>query len=143
MFGITNALPVLVATTMIMVNLDFARGRLQALGLVAGNLAGGFVALLLFLLVAVEPSLVSLTLLVLLTTLVYGWRISAGDPLAAVFLVACNATLIVFGSSLMTDQGTVSVWVTRLTQFVIAGAFTIGMMTLLWPVNRPDTNGNS
>ena len=29
--------------------------------------------------------------------------------------------------------GTLSVWVTRLTQFVVAGAFAVGMMTLLWP----------
>jgi hypothetical protein len=41
--------------------------------------------------------------------------------------------LIVLTSSLMSDEGTFGVWVTRMTQFVIAGAFAIGMMTLLWP----------
>jgi Protein of unknown function (DUF2955) len=139
MFGLTGGLPVIVATTMIVVNLDFHRSRMQAIALVAGNVAGGFVALVLFLLLAMEPSLLSLTLLTALTALVFGWRISAGDPLSAVFLVACNATLIVFTSSLLSDQGTFDVWLTRLMHFVIAGAFTIGMMTLMWPVKGPST----
>lgn len=135
MFGIADALPVLVATTMIVVNLDFNRGRTQAVALVAGNIGGGIVALVIIVLLAVQPSLVSLILLTALMALVFGWRISAGDPLAPVLLVACNATLIVFTSTLLTDKGTVDVWVTRLTQFVVAGAFTIGMMTLMWPRN--------
>jgi hypothetical protein len=133
MFGIADALPVLVATTMIVVNLDFNRGRMQAVALVAGNIGGGIVALVLIVLLAVQPTLVSLTLLMALMALAVGWRISAGDALAPVILVACNATLIVFTSTLLTDKGTVDVWVTRLTQFIVAGAFTVGMMTLLWP----------
>jgi len=55
--------------------------------------------------------------------------------MAAVMLVAFNTTLIVFSSSLLSDNGTFSIWVTRLTQFLIAGAFAIGMMALLWPRN--------
>jgi hypothetical protein len=93
------------------------------------------VALVLIVLLAIQPSLVWLTLLVALMGLAFGWRISAGDALAPILLVACNATLIVFTSTLLTDKGTVDVWVTRLTQFVVAGAFTIGMMTLMWPRN--------
>lgn len=135
MFGLANALPVLVATTMIVMNLDFARGRMQAFALVAGNVGGGIVALALFLLLAMESSILSLTLLVALTALAFGWRISAGDPMAPIVLVACNATLIVLSSSLVSDQGTFTVWVTRLTQFVIAGAFAVGMMALMWPRN--------
>jgi hypothetical protein len=133
MFGIADALPVLVATTMIVVNLDFNRGRMQAVALVAGNIGGGIVALAIILLLAVQPSLVSLVLLTALMALAFGWRISAGDALAPVVLVACNATLIVFTSTVLTDKGTMDVWVTRLTQFIVAGAFTVGMMTLLWP----------
>lgn len=137
MFGIADALPVLVATTMIVVNLDFQRGRMQAVALVAGNIAGGIAALVLIVLLAMHPSLISLTLLTALMALAFGWRIAAGDGLAPVLLVACNATLIVFTSTLLTDKGTIDVWVTRLTQFVVAGAFTVGMMTLLWPASAP------
>jgi hypothetical protein len=82
---------------------------------------------------------VSLALLAALTGMAFGWWISAGGAMAPVLLVACNATFIVLSSSLMSDQGTVAVWVTRLTQFVIAGAFAIGMMTLMWPVREPAT----
>jgi hypothetical protein len=137
MFGITDALPVLVATTMIVMNLDFQRGRMQALALVAGNIGGGVVALVFIVLLAMQPSLPTLTLLTALLGLAYGWRISAGDSLAPVVLVACNATLIVFTSSLLSDTGTLSVWLTRLTQFVVGGAFAIGMMILLWPASAP------
>jgi hypothetical protein len=35
----------------------------------------------------------------------------------------------------------VDLWVTRLTQFVVAGAFTVGMMTLLWPKNTSTEPG--
>lgn len=139
MFGLAHALPVLVATTMIVMNLDLARGRMQALALVAGNVGGGIVALVLFLLLAMQSSIISLTLLTALTALAFGWRISAGDAMASVVLVACNATLIVLSSSLVSDQGTFSVWVTRLAQFVIAGAFAVGMMALTWPRNAQGT----
>lgn len=139
MFGLANSLPVLVATVMIVVNLDFHRGRKQAIALVAGNVGGGIVALVLYLLFAMQPSIVSLALLAALMALAFGWRISAGGPMAPVLLVACNSTLIVLTSSLMADQGTFAVWMTRLSQFVLAGAFAIGMMTLLWPVREPAT----
>src|ERR1044072_8560139 len=86
MFGITDALPVLVATTMIVVTLDFRRGRMQALALVAGNVGGGIVALGFIVLLAMHSSLLSLTLLTALLSLAYGWRISAGDALAPVIL---------------------------------------------------------
>jgi hypothetical protein len=133
MFGIADALPVLVATTMIIVNLDFNRGRMQALALVAANIGGGIVALAFIVMLAVQPSIFALALLTVLMALAFGWRISAGDALAPVVLVACNATLIVFTSTLLSDRGTLDVWLTRLTQFVVAGAFTVGMMTLMWP----------
>ncbi|HEY6644061.1 DUF2955 domain-containing protein [Povalibacter sp.] len=135
LFGLTNALPVLIATTMIVMNLDFQGGRMQAMALVAGNVAGGIMALIVYVLLATESSLISLTLVIALMGLAYGWRISAGDRMAPVVLVACNATLIVLSSSLMSDQGTFAVWVARLSQFVFAGAFAIGMMTLMWPRN--------
>ena len=55
MFGIADALPVLVATTMIVVNLDFNSGRMQAVALVAGNVGGGIAALVLIVLLAMQP----------------------------------------------------------------------------------------
>ena len=135
MFGIADALPVLIGSVMIVANLDFRSGRKQAVALVIGNTAGGIASLALFLLLVLNPSVVTLTLILLVAALAFGWRITAGDPMAAVVLVAFNAMMIVFSLSLLSDSGTFSIWVTRLTQFMIAGAFAIGMMALLWPRN--------
>ncbi len=135
MFGLTDALPVLIGSMMIVANLDFRSGRRQAVALALGNAAGGIASLALFLLLVLNPSVVTLTLILLVAALAFGWRITAGDPMAAVVLVAFNAMMIVFSSSLVSDNGTFSIWVTRLTQFLIAGAFAIGMMALLWPRN--------
>lgn len=133
LFGLAHALPVLVATAMIVASVDLHRGRGQALALVIGNIGGGIASLAIFVLLTLHPSIVTLTLLMLLAALAFGSRISVGDPMAAVALVAFNATLIVLSSSLLSDQGTFSIWMSRLMQFVFAGAFAIGMMTLLWP----------
>ena len=136
MFGFADALPVLVASAMIVANLDFHSSRKQAVAMAIGNTAGGIASLALFLLLVLNPSVVTLTLILLVASLAFGWRITAGDPMAAVVLVAFNAMIIVFSSSLLSDNGTFSIWVTRLTQFLIAGAFAIGMMALLWPRNE-------
>jgi hypothetical protein len=133
MFGITDALPVLIATAMIVASMSAERGRKQALALSLANVAGGIASLVLFLLLAVHPSVFTLTLVILGAALAFGWRITAGDPMAAVVLIAFNAALIVFSSSLLSADGTFAIWMTRLTQFLIAGAFAVGMMTLLWP----------
>jgi hypothetical protein len=139
MFGLANALPVLIATVMIVTSLDFNKGRMQAVGLAVGNFAGGLVSLALFLLLVIHPSVISLTLLVLLAALLFGWQITSPHPLAPIAVVAFNATLIVFSSSLLTDTGTFSIWITRVTQFLLAGAFAIGMMVLLWPRSLEST----
>jgi hypothetical protein len=133
MFGLAEALPVMIATVMIVASLDLNRGRKQALGLVMANFAGGVASLALILMLVLNPSLASFTLVVLAGSLIIGWRITRGDPMAALVVVAFNACLIVFSSSIGSDSGTFSIWLTRLTHFLIAGAFSVGMMALLWP----------
>lgn len=136
MFGLPDALPVIIATVMIVSTMALQRGRMQAIALALANLGGGFASIVLLALLAAHPSGVTLTLVVFVASLAYGWRITAGDPLAAVFLIACNATLIVFSSSLLSDEGTFAIWFTRLSQFLFAGAFSVGMMALWWPRER-------
>jgi Protein of unknown function (DUF2955) len=134
MFGLTDGLPVLTTTAMIVLAMDYQRGRRQALALVLANMAGGLASLLLMMLLVGHPSITTLTLIILGAALVFGWGITSGSPMAAAVLpTAFNATLIVFTSSLLSEDGTFFLWVKRLSQFLIAGAFAIGMMTLLWP----------
>jgi hypothetical protein len=76
-------------------------------------------------------------LLILASALLFGMRISHGDPMAQLLVVACNGYLIVFGSTLHSDSGAFDVWLTRLTYFFLAGLFTVGMMVLIWPRQLP------
>ena len=133
MMGLYTALPVMIGTVMIVATLDFHLGRKQAFLNVVANFAGGVSSVIVLVLLAIHPTLATFTLLVLASALLFGWRISHGDPMAQLLIVACNGYLIVFGSSLHSDSGTFAVWLTRVGHFFLAGLFTIGMMALLWP----------
>jgi Protein of unknown function (DUF2955) len=133
MLGLYTALPVIIGTVMIIATLDFRLGRKQAVIRVLANFAGGVSSVVVLVLLAIHPTLATFTLLVLASSLLFGLRISHGDPLAQILVVACNGYLIVFGTSLHSDTGTLSVWLTRVGYFFLAGLFTIGMMALIWP----------
>ena len=133
MMGLYTALPVMIGTVMIVTTLDFHLGRKQAVLRVVANFAGGVSSVIVLVLLAIHPTLATFTLCVLASALLFGLRISHGDPMAQLLLVACNGYLIVFGTALHSDSGTFDVWVTRVGYFFLAGLFTIGMMALIWP----------
>ena len=139
MLGLYDALPVVIGTVMIVATLDFHLGRKQAVLRVLANFAGGVSSVIVLVLLAIHPTLATFTLLVLASALLFGLRISHGDPMAQLLVVACNGYLIVFGTSLHSDAGTFSVWLTRVNYFFLAGLFTIGMMALIWPRTPPKT----
>jgi hypothetical protein len=132
LFGLADALPVIVATVMLVVNFDLQRSRLHATAMVLGNLLGGLLGLLMHALLLTTPTLPFLAVLLFLVLLVFGRRIAGGGPAAALALLACNAMLIIFSLAIASGPGSIAVWLTRLFQFVLAGAFAIGMMNLLW-----------
>jgi DUF2955 family protein/fusaric acid resistance family protein len=132
LFGLADALPVMVATVMLVANFDLQRSRMHALGMVAGNFAGGLLALLLHAVLMTTPSLPFLALLLFVVLLGFGQRIVAGGPAAAVALIACNTMLIILSSSLASDSASLALWLTRLLQFALAAAFAVGMMNLIW-----------
>ena len=140
LFGLADALPVIVATVMLVINFDLQRSRMHASAMVLGNLLGGLLGLLMHAALLTTPSLPFLAVMLFLVLLGFGRRIAAGGPVAAVALLACNAMLIIFSLSIASGPGSIAVWITRLFQFVLAGAFAIGMMNLLWhrAVRRTD-----
>jgi hypothetical protein len=141
MFGLTDALPVLVATVMLVANFDPARSRVHALGMVAGNLGGGLLGMLVHAALLTTPTLPFLALLLFLVLCWFGKRIATGGPAAAVALIACNAMLIILGSSIDSGPAALSLWLTRLLYFVLASVFAVGMMSLIWrrePPTAPD-----
>jgi len=139
--GLYTALPVMIGTVMIVATLDFHLGRKQAVLRVIANFAGGVSSVIVLVLLAIHPTLAAFTLLVLASALLFGLRISHGDPMAQLLTVACNGYLIVFGTALHSDAGTFDVWLTRLGYFFLAGLFTIGMMALIWP-RSPNPGSN-
>jgi hypothetical protein len=132
LFGLVDVLPVMIATVMIVANFDPRQGRKYALALVAANFAGGLCGMLLHIALSTTPSLWFLAGLLFFATLVFGARISAGGPLSPIYVIACNAMLIIFGSAIGEGPGSLSLWLTRLFQFALAGAFAAGMMELAW-----------
>jgi len=132
LFGIADALPVMVATVMLVANFDLQRSRMHALGMIVGNFAGGLIGLLLHTVLLAMPSLLFLALLLFVVLLGFAQRIVAGGPVAGVLVLACNAMLIIFSSAIASGPGSLSLWLTRLLQFALAGAFAVGMMNLIW-----------
>lgn len=132
LFGLTDVLPVMIATVMLVANFDLQRGRMHALGMIVGNFAGGLLGLLMHTLLLTSPSLPFLAGLLLVVLIGFGQRVCAGGPAAGVAVLACNAMLIILSTAISSDTGTLALWLTRVLQFALAGAFAVGMMTLAW-----------
>lgn len=132
LFGLADALPVIVTTVMLVVNFDPQRSRTHALALILGNFAGGMLGWLMHTVLLTTPHLLFLALLLFVVLLGFGQGILRGGPAGAVALVGCNAMLIIFSSAIASGPGSLSVWLVRLFQFALAGAFAVGMMSLLW-----------
>jgi len=139
-FGLSQALPALVSTMLVLSRLDMSTGRQQAVALVAGNLQGGVAALVVYSLLSLNPSLLTLALLVLLAGLWFGGRIAQGAQ-AGVAFIACNTLLIVLGSGLAQNGDTLLGWINRLMYIVAAAGFSMGMMSLLWRRAEPSPAG--
>lgn len=131
MFGVTDALPMLVASVMIVTNFDQARGRKHAMNLILANFAGGVFAIPLHAVLLTTPTLPFFALLLFAALLGFGRWIAAGGPDKAIAMTACNAMMIIFGSAVAAGPGSMSLWLTRMTMFTLAGVFAVGMMSLV------------
>jgi hypothetical protein len=134
LFGLTDVFPVMLGTVILVINFDLQRSRAQAVGMILGNTGGGLLGLTIHGLLQAMPNLFVLTLLLFVALLGLGRRIVDGGNAAAVAVVACNAMLIILGTAIASGTGSLSLWMARLFQFALAGAFAVGMMSLMWPV---------
>jgi hypothetical protein len=133
MYGITDALPVLITTVVLVINFDPKRSATQGLVMMIANFLGGMVALLAYVLLQVAPSLLTLTLITFLVALFFGVRVERGGPRGAVGLITFNQSMVLFSLALAPGGSSAGLWGTRLLQFGIACIFAVGMMSLLWP----------
>ena len=133
MYGITDALPILITTVLLVITFDPQRGAMQGAAMVLGNFIGGMAAILASMLLQAAPNLATLGLVAFLIGIGFASRIERGGPAGAVGLVTYNQTMVMFSLAIVPDGGSSGLWGTRLLQFGIACLFAVGMMTLLLP----------
>lgn len=138
MYGLTDALPVLITTIVLVVNFDPSRGATQGLAMVLANFLGGMVAVACHALVEVAPSLFTLCFATFGMALVFARRIEDGGPAGSLALITFNQSMIILSLGLLPGPSSPGIWSTRLLQFGIAYGFAVGMMYLLLP-SRPAT----
>ncbi|KQW71728.1 hypothetical protein ASE17_02230 [Phenylobacterium sp. Root77] len=132
MFGLADALPVLVTTALLVLTFDVRQGAMQGMAMMLANLVGGLSGVTVYLLVVIAPSLVVLALLTFLVAIMFAARIEKGGPGGAVAVITSNSSLIILSSALAAGPDNSGIWLTRLFQFALACMFAIGMMTLVW-----------
>ena len=139
MFGITDALPILITTIFLVVNFDPQRGALHGLAMLIGNFVGGLIALTAYHVLQIAPSLATLTLLFFLISVMFALRIEGGGPRAAVGLITFNQVAIILSIGIASSTSNAGLWITRLFQFALAVTFAVAMMTLAWS-RRPSAS---
>lgn len=132
LLGLANALPVLVTTVLLVANFDPQQGAMQGLAMMIGNLIGGLIGLVAYILLAMIPTLATLALITFLIATAFAIRIDKGGPGAAIALLTCNSALIILSTAIANPSSSSGVWITRLLQFALACTFAIGMMILVW-----------
>jgi len=133
LYGLTDALPVLITTVVLVINFDPKRSALQGMAMMLGNFIGGLFAFMAYALLDVAPSLLSLALITFLVASVFAVRVARGGPGAAVAVITFNQAMVLFSLSLAPGGSSGGLWITRLVQFGIACTFAVGMMSLLFP----------
>lgn len=136
MFGLTDAIPVLLTTVLLVAQMEEERGAASGVAKLLGNFLGGFVAVAAYYLLKVAPSLSTLALITFLIGAGFGSVIVKGGARGGGALVGYNATMVIFGLALLKGPSNSGTWGARIVQFGIACTFAIGMMTLLWPLTK-------
>jgi len=136
MYGVTDALPVLITTIILVVTFDPGRGATQSIAMVVGNLVGGATAIAAFMVLQIAPNLATLALVGLLVGIVFGARIARGGPGGAIGALTFNQATVLFSLALVPGGAAPGLWLNRVLQFGLAGLFAVAMLVLLLPRRR-------
>ena len=140
MFGLTDAIPVLLTTALLVAKMEEERSSATALAKLIGNFVGGMIAIAAYYLLAIAPTLTTLALITFLIGVGFALEIAKGGVRGGNALLAYNATMVIFGLAILKGPANSGTWGARLVQFTIACLFTIGMITLLWPRLKAKTH---
>jgi len=127
-----DALIVLVNTVLMVATFDLQLSRREALRRVAANAVGGVLGLVAFWIFIIYPSLITLGLIMFIISFLIGMRIAEGRQSTPPLVFGTNAMLAIFGSLVLSGTGNPGVWITRVTYIILAGAFAVGAMYLVW-----------
>jgi len=133
LYSITNAIPVLLTTVLLVSQMAVERGAASARAKMLGNFLGGIIAVLAFYLLNIAPSLATLALILFVIAVGFSNLIVDGGIRGGNALLSYNMAVVIFGLALLKGADNAGVWITRLLQFGIACAFAVGMMQVLWP----------
>jgi DUF2955 family protein len=136
LYGITNAIPVLLTTVLLVAQMTEERGAASARSKMVGNFLGGFVAVAGYYLLHIAPSLATLALITFIIGFAFAHLIVQGGIRGGNALIGYNMAMVILGLALLKGEGNSGTWISRLVQFGIACMFAIGMMKLLWPLTR-------
>jgi hypothetical protein len=133
LFGLTDAMPVLIQVVLLVAKMEEERSRATAFAKLTSNFLGGFVGLGAYLVLGIAPTLVTFGLIVFILSMWFGYQISKGGVRGSNAELAFNATMVIFGLFLLKGDTNAGAWFARLVQFFIGCSFAVGMMALLWP----------
>ena len=69
--------------------------------------------------------------------MIFAVRMQQGGPAVPIYMIACNAALVILSSSIASGGDASGLLLARLFQFSIACAFAIGMMIIIWGAQHP------
>jgi hypothetical protein len=136
LFGLTDAIPVLLQTVLLVSKMEEERGATTGISKLTVNFLGGFVAIVAYALLQIAPTLITFALLTFIISALFAREIVKGGVWGGNALLAFNAAMVIFGLFIMKGPQNSGTWSARLVQFAIACIFAIGMMRLLWPRMR-------
>ena len=133
MFGLTDAIPVLLTTVLLVAKMEEERSAATGVAKLLGNFLGGFIAVAAYYLLQIAPTLAALALITFVIGAGFGSVIVKGGARGGSALLAYNASMVIFGLALLKGASNSGTWGARVVQFGIACTFAVGMMGLLMP----------
>ena len=134
LFGLTDAIPVLLTTIMLVANLETSRGAENARAMLIANFLGGFVAVAAFHTLQIAPTLLTLAIITFLIGCAFASHIARGGAYGANSLLGYNASIVIFALALVKGTENSGTWGSRVVQFAIACLFAVGMLQLFMPL---------
>ena len=132
--GLAAAAVIPITVASLLPQFEVAASARAAFGLVLVNLFGGLAASVAFALLQVRPAPVSLFLIVLMAGLMFGGSAALANPAAKVYAGALTIFLVIFGLGVSPLPGSAAEsFSTRVSYILVAVAYTIFMVALLWP----------